>query len=96
MALSSDEERILVEIGQRLSHDDPIFARRAAAMQRRMWFREIVPFYRPLCLLFTVVSVIMVVAVIATASHGDDTGPPVKPSHQVSADEQTFPLVEPR
>jgi hypothetical protein len=94
MGLSSDEERILSGIQQRLTDDDPAFAHRAAALRRRMHRRQIL-FYETLSVLIIAVAALIAVAILATTSRGAGPDPSERPFHQVTASQETFTVSEP-
>jgi hypothetical protein len=95
MGLSGDEEWILAEIKQRLAHDDPLFMRRVALLQRRIYWREIM-FFETLCVLIVIVGALLTVALVTTAGRGDGPPPSERPLQQVSVEEEKFTVFEPR
>jgi DUF3040 family protein len=94
MALSSDEERILIEIERHLGHDDPRFARKLTAAQRHMRLRHVLPVHR-LFLLLAVAGIIAFVSLIASTTT-ESTDSTERPSQEISADQRDFRVLEPR
>lgn len=94
MALSGDEERILLEIERHLDQEDPRFAHRIAAAQRHMRLLRLLPPYR-VWLILVITGIVAFLAVVATSTDLN-TDPLVRPSEQASADQRDFPVLEPR
>lgn len=87
MALSPEEEQSLLGIEQGLVTDDPVFVRRAAAIQRRMRLRQAIPF-----LLFTT-ALILVIALIVAILHDGGAGVPSPATPSGSIDEDLSPAL---
>lgn len=83
MALSPDEQRLLIDIEQGLCRDDPAFAWWAVAVQWRMRLRQLTPF-----LLFAAVAVMaLILIVMAARGGGAGQSPSIMPTGEATADD---------